>query len=142
MVVWSAILWWTSRQGMLVVPHAAHVQPAGKVPKIGVMMSSSATADVRQFEAFSQGLCALGYIEGQNIAIERRFADGRLERLPALAAELATLHVDVFVVNVNRVAEAVQQTTTQIPIVMRTDEEPVGLGLVQSLARPGATSRG
>ncbi len=128
--------------GMLVVLHAAHVQPAGKVPKIGVMMSSSATAYARQFEAFSQGLRALGYIAGQNMAMERRFADGRLERLPALAAELATLHVDVFVVNVNRVAEAVQQTTTQVPIVMTTAEEPVGLGLVQSLARPGGNITG
>jgi len=106
------------------------------------MMSSSATAYARQFEAFSQGLRALGYIAGQNMAMERRFADGRLERLPALAAELATLHVDVFVVNVNRVAEAVQQTTTQVPIVMTTAEEPVGLGLVQSLARPGGNITG
>jgi putative ABC transport system substrate-binding protein len=85
---------------MLVGSHAAHIQPAGKVPKIGVMRSSSATAYMRQYEAFSQGLRALGYIEGQNIAIERRFADGRLERLPALAAELATLYNDVVVVNV------------------------------------------
>src|SRR5262249_16246891 len=84
----------------------------------------------------------LGYIEGHNIAIERRDAEGRLERLPALAAKLATLNVEVFVVPFNRVAEAVQQTTTQIPIVMTAAEEPVGLGLVQSLARPGGTITG
>jgi putative ABC transport system substrate-binding protein len=127
---------------MLVAPLLAVAQPAGKVPKIGYLMSSSATANARQYEAFTQGLRALGYIEGQTIAIERRYAEGRLERLPALAAELATLNVEVFVVPFNRVAEAVQQTTTQIPIVMTAAEEPVSLGLVQSLAHPGGTITG
>src|SRR5262245_25552847 len=98
------------------VPLAAMAQPAGKVPKIGFLNSSSATAITREFEAFMQGLRELGYIEGQNITIEQRYAEGKVERLPALAGELATLNVDVFVVNVNSVAEAVQQTT-QIPIV-------------------------
>ena len=126
---------------MLVAPLLAVAQPAGKVPKIGLLMPGSATSTTQQFEAFTQGLRALGYIEGQNIAIERRDAGGRPERLPALAAELATLHVDVFVVTINRVAEAVQQTTT-IPIVMTTAEEPVHFGLVKSLARPGGTITG
>jgi putative ABC transport system substrate-binding protein len=127
---------------MLVAPLLAVAQPAGKVPKIGYLMSSSATANARQYEAFTQGLRALGYIEGQTIAIERRYAEGRLERLPALAAELATLNVEVFVVPFNRVAEAVQQTTTQIPIVMTAAEEPVHFGLAKSLARPGGNLTG
>src|SRR2546426_1111948 len=128
--------------GMLAAPLTAVAQPAGKVPKIEFLMPSAATSYAWQFEAFTQGLRALGYIEGQNIAIEQRYAEGRLERLPALAAELATLPVAVFVVNVNRVAEAVQQTTPQIPIVMTTAEEPVAFGLVQSLARPGGNITG
>src|SRR2546422_3332060 len=109
---------------MLVAPLLAVAQPARKVPKIGFLNQSSATAMARQFEAFTQGLRELGYIEGENIAIEQRYAEGRLERLPALAAELTSLHVDVFVVNVNIVAQAVQQTTTQIPVVMTGAEEP------------------
>jgi len=126
---------------MLAVPLAAVAQPAGKVPKIGFLMHGSATAIAQQFEAFTQGLRELGYIEGQNVAIEQRYAGDRLERLPALAAELATLHVEVFVVSVNRVAEAVQQTTT-IPIVMTAAEEPVHFGLAKSLARPGGNLTG
>ena len=129
---------------MLAVPLAAVAQPAGKVPKIGYLHHSSANSqlEARNFEAFQQGLRELGYIEGQNIAIEPRYAEGRVERLSALAAKLATLHVEVFVVTVNSVAEAVQQTTTQIPIVMISAEEPVRFGLAKSLARPGGTITG
>src|SRR5882724_13635354 len=94
---------------LLAVPFAAVAQPTGKVPKIGFLNLSPAPAVARPFEAFMQGLRELGYIEGQHITIEQRYAEGRPERLPALAAELAGLRVDVFVVNVNRVAEAVQQ---------------------------------
>ena len=127
---------------MLAAPLAAVAQPAGKVPTIGFLNSSSAAAVAQQFEAFQQGLRALGYIEGQNMAIAQRYAEGRVERLPALAAELAALHVAVFVVNANSVAEAVQQTTTQIPIIMTAAEEPVHFGLAKSLARPGGTITG
>jgi putative ABC transport system substrate-binding protein len=129
---------------MLAAPVLAVAQPAGKVPKIGYLHTDSANSQpyVRYFEAFKQALRELGYIEGQTIAIEPRYADGRLERLSALAAELATLNVEVFVVPFNRVAEAVQQTTTQIPIVMTAAEEPVRLGLIQSLARPGGNITG
>src|SRR5262245_35380262 len=121
---------------MLIAPLLAVAQPAGKVHTIGLLMPGPATASARQFEAFTQGLRELGYIEGQNLAIEQRFAEGHSERLPALAAELAHLPVEVFVVPFNRVAEVVQQTTTQIPIVMIAAEEPVSLGLIKSLARP------
>jgi putative ABC transport system substrate-binding protein len=117
-------------------------QPAGKVPKIGFLYPSSATGAAARFEAFKQGLRELGYIEGQNLAIEPRYADDKPERLPALAAELATLPVEVFVVDINSTAEVVQQTTTTIPIVMTTAIDPVGAGLVASLARPGGTVTG
>jgi putative ABC transport system substrate-binding protein len=127
---------------MLIAPLLAVAQPAGKVPKIGMLHPGSAIAVARNFEAFTQGLRELGYSEGQNIMIEQRYAEGSSERLPALAAELANLHVDVFVVNSNRVAEAVQQTTTQLPIVMISAEEPVAFGLAKSLARPGGTITG
>src|SRR5215831_15676579 len=127
---------------LLVAPLAAEAPPAGKVPTIGFLIPSSATFAARGFEAFKDGLRELGYIEGQNIAIEPRYADGSLERLPTLAAELATLPVAVLVVTVNKVAEAVQQTTTQIPIVMIAAEEPVAFGLIKSLARPGGNITG
>jgi putative ABC transport system substrate-binding protein len=97
---------------LLVAPLTAVAQPAEQVPQIGVLVPGAATpVFVQNFEAFTQGLRALGYIEGQNIVITQRFAEGRPERLPALAAELATLPVAVFVVNINSVAAAVQQTT-------------------------------
>jgi putative ABC transport system substrate-binding protein len=130
--------------GLLMAPLLAKAQPAGKVPKIGFLHHSSAHSqgEARNFEAFQQGLRELGYIEGQNMAIEPRYAEGRVERLPALAAELTTLPVEVLVVTINRVAEAVQQTTTQIPIVMISAEEPVRFGLAKSLARPCGTITG
>jgi putative ABC transport system substrate-binding protein len=114
---------------ILVAPFVAVGQPAGKVAKIGFLMSGSATAMTRNFEAFTQVLRELGYIEGQHIALEQRYDEGRPERLPVLAAELVSLKLEVCVVNTNRVAEAVQQTTTPIPIVMTTAEEPVHFGL-------------
>jgi len=143
--MWCRAVWFivTFILSILVASLLAVAQPAGKVPKIGLLhISSATTVFVRNFDAFTQSLRALGYIEGQNIVMERRFAEGRPERLPALAAELATLPVDVFVVTVNRVAEAVQQMTTQIPIVMVTAEEPVAFGLIKSLAHPGGTITG
>jgi putative tryptophan/tyrosine transport system substrate-binding protein len=128
--------------GLLMAPLLANAQPAGKIPTLGLLNSSSATVNARPFEVFTQALRELGHIEGRNLAIERRYADGRPERLPALAAELATLHVDLFLVTTNHTAEAVQQLTTTIPIVMTTAEEPVHFGLVKSLARPGGNITG
>jgi putative ABC transport system substrate-binding protein len=123
----------------LLVPDA---QPARKVYRIGLLNISSATVNARPFEVFTQPLGALGYIEGQHVTIERRYADGRPERLPALAAALAALNVDVFVVTTNSVAQAVRQITTTIPIVMTTAQEPVSFGLVKSLAHPGGNITG
>jgi putative ABC transport system substrate-binding protein len=128
--------------GLLMAPLLAEAPPAGKAPKIGMLNISSATANARPFEVFTQALRELGYIEGQNLAIERRYADGRPERLPALAAELAALNVDIFLVTTNNTAEAVRQLTTTTPIIMTTAEEPVHFGLVKSLARPGGNITG
>ncbi len=128
--------------GLLMASLLAEAQPAGKVPMIGLLNSSSATVNAPPFEVFTQALRELGHIEGQNLAIERRYADGQHERLPALAAELAALHVDVFLVTTNNTAEAVRQLTTTIPIIMTTAEEPVHFGLVKSLARPGGNLTG
>jgi putative tryptophan/tyrosine transport system substrate-binding protein len=127
---------------MLAVPLVAGAQPVGKVPTIGFLTHNAATQATQVVEAFAQGLRELGYIEGQTMTIERRYAEGRLDRVPALVADLAARHIDVFVVTTNIIAKAVQQTTPQSPIVMLVAEEPVTSGLVQSLAHPGGTITG
>jgi ABC-type uncharacterized transport system substrate-binding protein len=127
---------------ILTALRVADAQPAGKMFRIGLLNISSATVNVRPFEVFTQALRELGYSEGQQVTIERRYADGHPERLPTLAAELAALNVDVFVVTTNSVAQAVQQLTTTIPIVMTTAQEPVSSGLVKGLARPGGNITG
>jgi putative tryptophan/tyrosine transport system substrate-binding protein len=93
-------------------------------------------------EAFRQGLRELGYREGQNLAIEFRDAEGKPERLPALAAELVQLHVDVIVTHPTNAARAAKHATTMIPIVMAGADDPVRTGLVASLARPGGNMTG
>jgi putative ABC transport system substrate-binding protein len=123
---------------LLAAPLAAKAQPAGKVAKIGYLTGSSVGA----LDAFKQGLGEHGYIEGRNLAIESRSAEGRVERLSPLATELAHLNVDVFLVTVNRVAVAVREVAPKTPIVMTGAEEPVRLGLVKSLARPGGNITG
>jgi len=124
--------------GLLAAPLAAEAQPAGKVAKIGYLTGSS----VGPLDAFRQALGEHGYIEGQNIAIEIRSAEGRVERLSTLATELAHLNVDVFLVTVNRVAVVVREVAPKTPIVMTGAEEPLRLGLVKSLARPGGSITG
>jgi putative tryptophan/tyrosine transport system substrate-binding protein len=93
-------------------------------------------------EAFKQGLRALGWVEGQNIAIEYRWAEGKYDRLPDLAAELVRLNVDVIVTNASRAATAAKQATSTIPIVFEVMGEPVSMGLVASLAQPGGNLTG
>src|SRR5262249_52603154 len=94
------------------------------------------------WEAFGQGLVDLGYVEGRNIAIERRFAEGKWARLPDLAAELVSLKVDVIVAAPTPAIQAARQATTPVPIVMAISGDPVGTGLVASLARPGGNVTG
>ena len=120
---------------------AATQQPA-KVPRIGFLWSSGRTATPKNEEAFRQGLRGLGYVEGQNIALENRWAEGRFDRLPALAGELVRVRVDLIVTAGTPAARAAKETTTTIPIVAVAVGDPVGTGLVASLARPGANLTG
>jgi putative ABC transport system substrate-binding protein len=124
----------------LVVPLAAEAQPSAKVPRIGFMRPSLASPC--RTDSFAQGLRELGYIEGQNIVIEWRCADGTLERQRALAVELVQLPVDVFVAASVDGPLAAMQATRTIPIVFVAVPEPVAMGLVTSLAQPGGNVTG
>jgi putative ABC transport system substrate-binding protein len=120
----------------------AEAQQPAKVPRIGFLTTPSPTAAAYYLEAFREGLRELGYVEGKTIAIEYRFAEGRPERLPALAAELVRLKVDVIVTGGPPAPEDAKQATSTIPIVFAVAGDPVGEGLVASLARPGGNVTG
>ncbi len=124
--------------GILSAPLPSEAQPA-KVPRIGFLGPSSPSPFL---QAFRQGLRELGYVEGQSIAIEYRSSEGRLERLPDLAIELVRLKVDLIVAVATPGALAAKQATSVIPIVMVGVGDPVGLGYVASLARPGGNITG
>jgi putative tryptophan/tyrosine transport system substrate-binding protein len=112
------------------------------VPRIGVLGPRSHADGARYVDAFRRGLRELGWIEGKNVVIEYRWADGRAERLPDLAAELVRLKVDVIFAGATSVTLAVRSATDTIPIVMATGGDPVELRLVASLARPGGNVTG
>jgi ABC-type uncharacterized transport system substrate-binding protein len=128
---------------LLALCFPAEAQQPTKIPRIGYLTadSRSAHADVRA-EAFREGLRELGYVEGRNIVIEWRNAEGKLDRLPALAAELVRLKVDVIVTGGPTATRPVKEATSTIPIVMTQDSDPVGNGFVASLARPGGNITG
>ena len=128
--------------GLLAAPLAAEGQPAGMVYRVGYLSGASATVSPRFVEAFRQALRELGWIEGQSIVIEYRFAEGRFDRLPELAAELVRRKVDLIVANLTPTAVAAKNATATIPIVMINGNDPVRLGLVASLARPGGNVTG
>ena len=113
-----------------------------KIPRIGFLITSSPSTIAPRIEAFRQGLRELGYVEGKNIVIERRHADGKSDRLPALAVELVNLKVDVIVTGGPTATRPAKEATTSIPIVMTFDDDPVGSGFVASLARPGGNITG
>ena len=125
---------------ILAAPPAADAQQAGKVYRIGYLSSGSSTSTT--IETFRQRLRELGYVEGQNVALEIRAGEGRPEQLPALAAELVRLKVDIIVASGRGTVEATQQATTSIPIVMAIAADPIADGLVASLARPGGNTTG
>ena len=127
--------------GLLAAPLAAEAQPAAKVARIG-FLSTSLAANPHLTDAFGQGLRDLGYVEGRTVVIEYRDAEGNLERLPALAAELVALKVDVIVSPNTPAALAAKQATRTLPIVFVGVGEPVASGLVSSLARPGGNVTG
>jgi putative ABC transport system substrate-binding protein len=121
---------------LVAAPLAAEAQQAAKIARIGFLALNLAASPHLQ-EAFRQGLRDLGYVEGRNVVIEYRGAEGKLERLPALAAELVALKVDVIVAGGTPHALAAKQATRILPIVFATASDPVTSGLVTSLARPG-----
>jgi putative ABC transport system substrate-binding protein len=126
---------------LLVAPLAAEAQQAAKVARIGYL-STNLAANPHLPEAFRQGLRDLGYVEGRNVVIEYRDAEGKPERLPALAAELVALKVDVIVAPGNSLSVAAKQATRTLPIVFAAASDPVTSGLVTSLSRPGGNVTG
>jgi putative tryptophan/tyrosine transport system substrate-binding protein len=133
-LVLSAFLWapWTS----------AEAQEPPKLPRVGVLTALAHAAISTRIEGFRQGLRELGYVEGKNILLEYRSAEGQLDRLPALAAELDRLRVDVIVTGGPQATRPARNATATIPIVMAQDSNPVEAGFVASLARPGGNITG
>ena len=125
--------------GIFGAPFVGAAQPPAKVPRIGLL---SYRGQSPLLEAFAQGLRDLGYVEGQNILIERRSAGGKVDQLPALAAELVRLNVAVIVAVDPPSTTAAKDATKTIPIVMRSSNDPTATGLVASLARPGGNITG
>ena len=128
----------TMASGLLAAPLAVEGQPAGKVWRIGFI----SVTDVKGDEALFQRLRELGYEEGKNLVAERRYSEGRAERFPEFAAELVRLKVDIIVVITTPAALAVKNTTNTIPTVFPTAIDPVGAGVIASLARPGGNITG
>jgi putative tryptophan/tyrosine transport system substrate-binding protein len=133
----------------LVAPLAVDAQQTGRIYRVGFLASGVPLSTLTGpepsfpgFRAFVQDLRKFGYVEGQNLVIERRSAEGRFERLPDLAAELVRLKMDVTVASGGSAVRAVKQATTMIPIVMAPAGDPIGDGLVTSLARPGGNITG
>ena len=123
--------------GLLTASRAAEAQQAGKVYRIGYLSAPTRASVEQGLQAFLRTLRELGWIEGQNLVIEYRWADGNIERLPSLAAELVTQKVDLIVAPAGTAAMAARKATSTIPIVMIFPADPVGLGLVASVRRPG-----
>ena len=127
---------------LLALAVTVEAQQPKKLPRIGFLSAASSSAISARVEAFRQGLRELGYVEGKNIFIEWRFAEGKSDRLPSLAAELVRLKVDVIVAEAPTSTRSAKQATVTIPIVMMFDDDPVGSGFVASLARPGGNITG
>ncbi len=120
----------------------AQAQQPARIPRIGILLTPSASVYSARVEALRQRLRELGYVEGKNIVIEYRYAEGKLERLPDLAAELVRLKVDVIVTAGSPAILAAKKASATIPIVFADAGDPVGTGIVSSLARPGGNITG
>ena len=120
----------------------AQAQRSARVPSVGILIATSPSAEKIRLDALLQGLRELGYVDGKNLAIEWRYAEGQFERLPDLAAELMQLKVDVIVTTGSTSTRAAKKVTTTLPIVMAQDNDPVGNGFVINLARPGGNITG
>src|SRR5215470_9533099 len=127
-----------SLAGIAAGPSWSLAQPATRVARVGYISPGSASdpARRRRLDAFRQGLRELGYVEGRNIALDARWAEGKYDRYTALAADLVRLKMDVIVAVGGRASQVVQQATKTIPIVMSVVVDPIGSGLVRSLANP------
>ncbi len=123
-------------------PLRGRAQQAAKIPRIGLLSPFSPSVTAVWHQAFLHGLAELGWIDGKNIIIEYRYADGQNDRLPALVADLQRLKVEVIVTAVTNDTLAAKNATTGIPIVMAAAGDPVATGIVQSLARPGGNVTG
>jgi ABC-type uncharacterized transport system substrate-binding protein len=121
---------------------SAQAQQPGKIPRIGILVGASASSVSARVEALRRRLRELGYVEGKNIVIEYRYAKGKFERLPDLAAELVRLKVDVIVAGSPPAISAAKKASATIPIVFAAANDPVGTGIVSSLARPGGNITG
>ncbi|HEY6368320.1 MAG TPA: ABC transporter substrate-binding protein [Candidatus Binatia bacterium] len=121
---------------------SVHAQHTAKIPRIGYLSAASAPEVAFRTEPFRQGLRELGYVEGKNIVIEHRYAEGKFERLPALAAELVRLKVDIIVTAGPSATRPAKEATATIPIVMTQDSDPIANGFIASLARPGGNITG
>jgi putative ABC transport system substrate-binding protein len=117
-------------------------QPSKKVPRLGVLISARPATASRRIEAFERGLRELGYVEGKNILLELRYAEGRPETLPERVDELVRLNVDIIVVDTSNATQAAKNATKTIPVVFTTANDPVGDHQVESLARPGGNLTG
>jgi putative tryptophan/tyrosine transport system substrate-binding protein len=140
-MVVTILIWLLATVSLTTAP-PADAEQAAKVPRIGYLGAATLSAIPERIEAFRQGLRELGYVEGKNIVIEYRYAEGKLDRLPALAAELVRLKVDVIVTAGPTITRVAKEATVTIPIVMANDGDPVGNGFVASLARPGGNITG
>jgi putative ABC transport system substrate-binding protein len=125
-----------------VLPRSAVAQSTRRIPTLGWLVPSTASSQETFLDAFREGMRELGYVEGKTFAAEYRFADGQLDRLPALAAELVNHRVDVIVTWSTPAAIAAKQATRTIPIVFAAGSDPVGAGVVRSLAQPGGNITG
>jgi putative ABC transport system substrate-binding protein len=128
--------------GLVIARSVAQAEPAAKVYRVGFLLGATAESVASLFNALDEGLRDLGYIEGRDLFFERRYAGGKMERLPELAAELVRLKVDVIVTGTNVHVAAARGATTTIPIVMVFAADPVSSGFVASLARPGGNITG
>jgi putative ABC transport system substrate-binding protein len=124
----------------LCVPASA--QQPGKIPRVGILISASPSIASRNIQAFQQGLRELGYVEGKNIIMEYRYAEGKPEGYPELAAELVRLQLDLIVTDTSLATQAAKNATKTIPVVFTAANDPVGDGQVASLAKPGGNLTG
>src|SRR5919198_4554301 len=127
---------------LIVLSFAAKAQEPKKLPRIGILLVSTSSATAHLLEAFRHGLHDLGYVPGRNIAIEQRFGEGKVERLSGLAAELVGLNVDLIIAATPPAISAAKRAAKTTPIVMVSTGDPVALGFVSSLARPGGNFTG